>query len=60
MPPVYLKPDDDFVMCPVCGQVTDPVGSHNYCPFCGYIVPCCEPDQTCANPDKDEERDNAK
>lgn len=49
--PVCLTADDDFVLCPACGGLTEPIAAHNYCTFCGYVIPCCEPDQRSANPD---------
>ena len=59
MSPVAIFAEDDYVFCPVCQSITEIIGSHNWCSFCGYIVPCCEPDVVgVGNGEKDEDRYN--
>ena len=57
MSPVAIFAEDDYVFCPVCQSITEIIGSHNWCSFCGYIVPCCEPDVVgVGNGEKDVDR----
>lgn len=36
--------DSGAVPCPVCGAPMIRVTSHDQCPQCGFILPCCDGD----------------
>ncbi len=43
--------------CPVCGTPMIRVTSHEQCPQCGFILPCCDGDAVVCHPLNDGEAD---
>lgn len=36
--------DSGAMICPLCGSPMIRVTSHDQCPQCGFILPCCDGD----------------
>lgn len=39
-----MHTDSAALPCPVCGTSMTRVTSHDQCPQCGFILPCCDGD----------------